>query len=104
MQHRPQSDANKEWMACNPHDTFGRARHPSFLAYGGRVRRGQSNHRQQKGGKHKYDRYRLRACSGAISAELVTLIGPAEAAAVSASKKAQETMEILFVSMTYQCL
>jgi hypothetical protein len=34
----------------------------------------------------------------------VMLIGPAKAAAVSASKTAQETMEILFASMTYQCL
>src|SRR6202011_3112362 len=59
MHYRPQADANEEWMACNPHDAFGRARHPAFLAHGGRVRRGQSNHRQEKGGKHKYDCYRL---------------------------------------------
>jgi hypothetical protein len=33
--------------------------------------------------------------------ELVTLIGPAEAVAVSASKAAPETIEILFVSIIH---
>jgi hypothetical protein len=36
-----------------------------------------------------------------MTCELVTLIGPAEAVAVSASKAAPETIEILFVSITY---
>src|SRR3984893_1498277 len=36
--------------------------------------------------------------------ELGTLIGPAEAVAVSASKAVPETMEILFVSMTHLLL
>ncbi len=35
-----------------------------------------------------------------MSFELATLIGPAEAVAVSASRAAPETIEILFVSMT----
>jgi hypothetical protein len=36
-----------------------------------------------------------------MTCDLVTLIGPAEAVAVSASKAAPETIEILFVSITY---
>jgi hypothetical protein len=43
----------------------------------------------------------LDCIGGVMTCELVTLIGPAQAAEVSASRAVPETIEILFVSITH---